>query len=41
MFYHFLNQLFEITVELDGSINGLSTYTVRIHNMCWYNRKGG
>lgn len=43
MFYHFLNQLFEITMELDGSINRLSLYTTSVHYLVWrhYRKKAG
>lgn len=30
VFYHFLNNLFYITIELDGSLNGLSSYTIDV-----------
>ena len=35
MFYHFLNQLFEVTIELDGNIDRLSTYTMHIEFLMW------
>lgn len=47
MFYHFLKQLFDITIELDGNIDRLSTYTMHIEFLMWgrymyfYEPKGG
>ena len=32
MFYHFLNDLFQITLDLDGHLNRLHTETIRLHN---------
>ena len=39
MFYHFLYELFEITIELDGDINGLSAYTIGIQYRTWVQNK--
>jgi len=35
VFRYFLDQLFEITMELDGSINTLNTYTISVHYRVW------
>lgn len=35
MFRYFLNQLFEITMELDGSLNKLDSYTIGVHYRVW------
>ena len=32
MFYHFLTDLFEITLDLDGHLNRLHTETICLHN---------
>ena len=39
MLYHFLNDLFEITIEIDGHLNKLHTRTIRLHNRLNERRK--
>lgn len=39
MFYDFLSNLFQITLDLDGHLNRLHTETIRLHNRIEESRK--